>query len=106
MAKKYEEEYTKVALCVSCNLADAMKHCELCPLRIGLPLRAVHHTALKLDDVRREEFWSSIPAPLWDQYVDYLKEPGSYPDHYNPYKEVFRSDGVAFKTLLEAFSNG
>jgi len=89
MSKIYQEEYTKVGLCVSCTLSVKMLNCANCPFSVGLPVRVLHHTCLKLEPHEKEELWSSLPAPLWDVYFDYLsKGPATYPDHYNPYKAL------------------
>jgi hypothetical protein len=76
-------EANKVAMCVSCLVADALKYCEKCAFKTGRAVRAVHLETLKLSVEEREKFWDTLPEPLWDAYWEYAfaKEtvrPGKY----------------------------
>lgn len=70
-----EEQNTKVCVCVSCLVGDALKACDVCPFNIGRAVRAIHLHTLDLGDkaLEVEAFWATIPNPLWEAYCAYCK---------------------------------
>jgi hypothetical protein len=51
-----------------------MMDCPHCAFALGKAVREAHLHSLKLDDVKREQFWGTLPDWLWEAYCDYLNK--------------------------------